>query len=311
MVGAPARPESRPAAPLRKRIGCILLGASAGVRQGAGIVRNPIKIFSLVAGLLAVLLLGFIDLLTNRELPFSIFYILPVTMAAWGHGRWAGILLAALSALLWFAADLSTAATATQLLIALLSMVLRFAFFSTATYVVTELRARLAAEEALARIDPLTQVANRRYFFELAEAEIRRSLRYGHPFTVAYLDLDNFKLVNDRFGHHTGDTILKLVATVIENNLRKFDSVARLGGDEFAILLPEAGQEAARPVMLRLQNLLVDAVQAKNCPVTFSIGVVTFVHQPDSVDEMLEQVDRLMYKVKHDGKNNTRFETIQ
>jgi diguanylate cyclase (GGDEF)-like protein len=190
-------------------------------------------------------------------------------------------------------------------------MVLRFGFFYIGTQLLADLNARLKSEEELARVDSLTRIPNRRYFYELADTEIRRSLRYQRPFTVAYIDLDNFKLVNDRYGHHVGDAILLDVANLIDTNLRKFDMVARLGGDEFAILLPETGMDSARQVILRLQNVLLNEMHSHDWPVTFSIGVVTFTQQPRSVDEMLQEVDRLMYAAKNTGKNSVKHDLFE
>ena len=108
----------------------------------------------------------------------------------------------------------------------------------------------------MARIDFLTGVLNSRAFYQIATAEIQRSGRYGHPLTLAYIDLDNFKTVNDEFGHSTGDELLKTVARTFSDNLRSSDYVARLGGDEFAILMTETSAQAALNVVARIQVLL-------------------------------------------------------
>ncbi|MBI1928984.1 GGDEF domain-containing protein [Candidatus Poribacteria bacterium] len=159
----------------------------------------------------------------------------------------------------------------------------------------------------MSRTDALTQVANRRLFYHLADMEISRARRNASPFTMAYLDLDNFKLMNDRFGHRIGDTLLCLVASTIQKNLRRSDTVARLGGDEFAILLPETGREAADEVLDRLRKLLLDLMSEKGWPVTLSVGAMTFIHPPDSVDEMIRSADDLMYSVKQSSKNMIQY----
>src|SRR6185312_6159583 len=105
----------------------------------------------------------------------------------------------------------------------------------------------------LARIDALTGVANGRTFYDLARVELCRFQRTGRPFTVAYLDLDNFKQVNDRLGHPAGDDLLRRVAQVLRDNTRVLDVPARLGGDEFALLLPETDAEDALPVLSKLR----------------------------------------------------------
>jgi diguanylate cyclase (GGDEF)-like protein len=184
-------------------------------------------------------------------------------------------------------------------------------FFLLVNYTVSSLKTSLERERDMARTDYLTRVANSRYFSEVASQEIKRAGRYQHPFTVAYLDIDDFKQVNDRWGHSTGDELLGLVAHTIRNNIRSTDAVARLGGDEFALLLPETGYDAAAVVVQKVYLSLLAAMGGKAWPVTFSIGVVTFRTPPDSVDGMLKVADAFMYSVKHSGKNRIKHREIE
>ena len=117
--------------------------------------------------------------------------------------------------------------------------VAHMAAFATIIALLSSLRRSHAAERRLARTDPLTGIANPRSFVEAANAELERQLRFQRPLTVAYLDLDNFKTVNDRFGHRTGDEVLSAVARALRESTRATDHLARLGGDEFAVLMPE------------------------------------------------------------------------
>jgi diguanylate cyclase (GGDEF)-like protein len=117
------------------------------------------------------------------------------------------------------------------------------------------------------------------------------------------MDIDNFKIINDRYGHQTGDVLLVWVAKTIRKNLRATDYVARVGGDEFALLLPETGAEAGQFVLYKLQRMLLDLMQKNNWPVTFSIGAATFVAEPESLDQMIQSADDLMYSAKRNGKN--------
>jgi len=154
-------------------------------------------------------------------------------------------------------------------------------------------------------------VANARLFFDLANMEINRAGRYKHPFTVAYMDIDGFKTINDRLGHGTGNTLLRVVAETIRDNTRASDVVARLGGDEFAILLPETGNEAARAVIQRVQEGLRGAADKNGWAVTFSIGLVTFDSPPSSVDEAMRQADRAMYSAKRSHKKVAEHEALR
>jgi diguanylate cyclase (GGDEF)-like protein len=135
------------------------------------------------------------------------------------------------------------------------------------------------------------------------QAEINRSRRYKHSLTLAYIDLDNFKQVNDRFGHSTGDLLLKLIVEIASQNIRNTDLFGRMGGDEFVLLLPETNYQAARIVLTRVQQDLLKTMTERSWPVGFSIGAITFINQPNSSEAMLERVDKLMYQVKNSGKN--------
>ena len=171
------------------------------------------------------------------------------------------------------------------------------------------LRAVIERQHELARTDPLTEVANGRAFYERADAEIVRARRYQHPFAVAYLDLDDFQLVNDRLGHVAGDAVLRSVARALTGVLRASDVVARLGGDEFAILLPETGSATARLAVEKLRQSLAGVVPAHGWRMTASIGVATFLVPPDSVDALLGVADRLMSSAKQGGKGAVAHET--
>jgi diguanylate cyclase (GGDEF)-like protein len=146
-------------------------------------------------------------------------------------------------------------------------------------------------------------LANRRAFYEMVQAERARSARYGRPITLGYLDVDNFKRVNDTFGHAVGDELLACVAQVLRTRLRTSDSVGRLGGDEFALLLPETSAQAGEVALQSLRAALVDTMKLRGWPVTFSIGAATFLENPPSTEQMIRTADELMYTVKKSGKN--------
>ena len=156
----------------------------------------------------------------------------------------------------------------------------------------------------LTRHDDLTGALNRRGFIEVLGDESKRSRRYFHPLTVVYVDVDDFKLVNDIDGHKTGNSVLREVARTMQSALREMDFVARLGGDEFALLLSETRAESVRMVLDKLQTALMNAVNAHNWRVTFSIGAVTFNDPLATAEEMIAKADELMYSVKLRGKNH-------
>lgn len=154
--------------------------------------------------------------------------------------------------------------------------------------------------------DALTGLKNRRAFFEASAAEVERSKRYGHPLTVIFLDLDNFKQLNDTKGHDTGDAALKAVAGALQGALRLHDLVARLGGDEFAVLLPETDYDASVEIGRKIYTVLKSALHDFS-PVTGSIGVIWFRDANLTFPAMMKAADELMYEAKEGGKDNIRF----
>jgi diguanylate cyclase (GGDEF)-like protein len=164
----------------------------------------------------------------------------------------------------------------------------------------------LEREKELARVDDLTGAINRRFFFEVLQKELDRSLRYQHPLTVVYIDLDNFKAINDRFGHSVGDKVLRVVVAQSQGHLRRSDVVARLGGDEFVILLPETDQLAAKIIVSKIHRVLSGEMRKNGWLLTFSIGALTCVNASITPDELIKRADDLMYSIKKDGKNAIR-----
>lgn len=175
------------------------------------------------------------------------------------------------------------------------------------TDLLIKLRKRLEYERYLAQTDFLTGIFNRRAFDHALSREIRRAGRYHRVFSIAYIDLDNFKSINDQLGHLAGDCLLKTVATIMGREIRTADIAARLGGDEFAILFPETDQRSAKVVMERLQQALLCSMAQQKWPVTFSIGVLTCEHAQASQEEIMSLADGLMYSVKTKSKNAVTY----
>jgi len=173
---------------------------------------------------------------------------------------------------------------------------------------VESLERELARVSQLVRTDPLTATLNRRGFEEAYAAEFARSMRTGDVLTVSMLDVDDFKLLNDRFGHQAGDTALKHLADVLRETLRPTDAIARYGGEEFAILLPGVSVSDAAAVMTRVQRELTRRIFMHNYEkilMTFSAGVAQ-VNLQAGLADALERADRAMYDAKHTGKNRVR-----
>ena len=170
----------------------------------------------------------------------------------------------------------------------------------------TELHEALDREKSLSNTDSLTGAGNRLQLTNALFYEIERSARHARVFTIAYLDLDNFKEVNDRYGHTQGDQVLQQIVKVAQGRLRKTDVIARIGGDEFAILLPETDVKTMPSLITELLHDMKQSMYDNGWPVTISCGVVTFRTPPATPEDALKAADKLMYEVKAAGKDASR-----
>ena len=165
----------------------------------------------------------------------------------------------------------------------------------------------LAELEYYSMHDPLTGLYNRRQFTNMLDYEIGRSERHNHEFSILLLDLDNFKDINDSYGHPTGDEALCGVAEVLREHVRKGDLASRIGGDEFAVILMETGRSGAATVAenigMALRNKVFTAPDGKRFHLTVSIGIVTYPHDAQNVTDLMAGVDLAMYRAKELGKN--------
>jgi diguanylate cyclase (GGDEF)-like protein len=272
-------------------------------------IGNLDKKVLIFCSIVLALLLGYLDYLNGFEFSFSLFYLLPVSITAWFANRNSALVVSVLSALSWFISNTLAGESYSHPVVGFWNTFVRLGFFTIVTLLLTDLKRSIEKERNLSRIDFLTGIKNSRSFYELASFELLRAKRYNHPTTIAYIDLDNFKQINDQFGHSTGDVLLRVVSKALQTHLRQTDIVARMGGDEFAVLLPETDEEAAQVAITKAHLSLLTTMKQNRWDITFSIGVITFPVLPSDIDidEALHQVDELMYSVKANGKNNIRF----
>jgi diguanylate cyclase (GGDEF)-like protein/PAS domain S-box-containing protein len=158
----------------------------------------------------------------------------------------------------------------------------------------------------LATTDGLTGVTNRRLFLELAQNELDRAIRYNHPLTIALMDIDHFKHVNDTYKHSSGDQVLLAFVKICQKNIRTIDVFARFGGDEFVLLLPETNQENACEVIERLRMALSAAsidLGGNPISVTTSWGITSLTNEHESLDTLLSRADRALYRAKETGRD--------
>jgi len=256
----------------------------------------------LSAAILLLAALGATDYMSAADLSFLVFYLLPVFLVTLRSGLWPGALMSVAGTAVWFLANANLFQGDSGDIIPIWNLAEVMCVFLFFTYILSALVEALRHERTMSRFDPLTGVANRRYFREMLDLEISRSRRYRRPFTLVYMDLDNFKSVNDHHGHATGDALLRAVADTIVLCTRDVDTPGRLGGDEFGLLLPETGSDDARTFLATLQARIASEMGRNGWPVTVTAGAVTFSDPILSAEEMIGLADRQMYAKKAEGK---------
>ncbi len=247
------------------------------------------------------------DYVTAADYSFTLFYLVPIALASWPLGRRAGTLISVLAVFGWLTADGLSTPHYESWLVPAWNAGARLGIFLVISLLLPALRTELEQQHALAQTDPATGLINRRGFFQRLEEELLRAQRYGQPFSVAFVDLDDFKRVNDRLGHLEGDRLLQLVARVLSECFRSTDTVARLGGDEFAVLMPETQADSAYQAAEKLLLACRESFREETTRLTLSAGVVTFESPPPSISHALRAADRMMYEAKDSGKNTARL----
>jgi diguanylate cyclase (GGDEF)-like protein len=252
----------------------------------------------------AMLLIGVGDYFaTNAFLEFSVFFLLPISFFTWFVSHRAGLVASLVAGGIILGVNLSSSISFKNTEIPYWNALVWTGFFCLMAFIIADLKSLHYRERELARSDTLTGAATRLAFYEFARDELNRTRRTNQPITLAYLDIDSFKEINDRHGHNFGDRVLHAVAQSIRTSIRRTDMVARMGGDEFSMLLPNTSREASTKLLEKVLNLLTVDMKQRGWPVTFSIGAVTFANAPESVERMIEHADQTMYSVKQTGKN--------
>ena len=278
-----------------------------------GLLRT-LAALGIVAGLA---LIGLLDYVTSPWLSFALLYVTPVLAAAWWLGRGPALLAGLTSGLAWFEAEawghrgeptrdlMWNSMSRLVMLVVMATMVVRIREDQRRLSAVNaRLGEMLSGSEKMARTDPLTALPNRRAFLERLGEELGRARRNQAPLCIAYLDVDNFKQLNDHRGHLEGDEFLRLLAGAIKDTVRETDVAARLGGDEFAVLFIDAKRIATE----QLSRRLLARVQAlgdryPGLDLGASVGMAWFDAPPDSAEQILKTADSAMYEAKLAGKH--------
>lgn len=257
----------------------------------------------LVLGLTFIAALTAFKLRLGSSIMMIDFFIIPVVGVGWfastpRYGYLIAVVAAADSAVLAVYAETQASAQT-----ALLTGLARFALYLLILALLGMMRKERAGHQYAATTDRKTGAVNAHTFHARAQIEVSRAQRDQSELSLAYLDLDDFKAINDELGHVEGDRVLLEVSHVMRTEVRASDTVGRLGGDEFAILMPETGAGAARTVIERLGSELRRVRTRDGRPASCSIGLVTFDRPPASLGELIDAGDDLMYRAKQGGKD--------
>lgn len=273
------------------------------------------RIILTIAALLFIAGLGWVDYVTGPDIGFSLFYLIPIAICGWYVGKTAGFAVAFAAALTWFIADL--AFHVEHWGIFLWNAFTRLVIYATQAWTMATLRLdrealkrRVHHEATLARTDVGTSLPNVRSFTETADLNLEVARRNGWPVCLLYIDLDDFKQINDRFGHDRGDEVLRSVGDAISSSIRGDDVPARIGGDEFVVLLMNSDRIGSELVARRIHERIANSGPA-HIDVTATIGAAFFSHAPEHASELLAIADRTMYTAKQEGKRRVLMQEIE
>ncbi len=253
---------------------------------------------SLFLGLGLMILVGWIDHLTGSGIRLTLFYLPAILLMSWFAPLGGALLVIVFSVLLWYFLDQIGNPPGRDTLLAGWNMLMKIGYAVALAIIFSRLKRWLTSERSQARTDPLTGLTNRRGFREIAEVLLAQTRRSAKPVSVLYLDVNDFKAINDRWGHAAGDEVLRAVGRTLRSQTRRGDLAVRLGGDEFVLLMFGADRHAAARVQSRLVEALAHRTRRLGWPTRCSMGLVTFQPPEISLDEMITTADRLMYESK-------------
>ena len=257
-----------------------------------------------------LILAGIVDYMSGVEIRAYPLYFLPVCLAAWCFTVvGSGVVVLAATAI-WAASNIASGLQYSQSYILTVNTFAQFITFAVVATLLNYSRVLLDREKLLSNTDRTTGLLNSRGFYPLVAFAIASCKRRGVPLAFAYIDLDNFKCVNDKYGHQRGDVLLDDVAVLLRKTLRESDVVGRLGGDEFAVCLPDTEHAQAAHILERLRFAISEVFPSTECKVSASIGAVCWGIPPDDIEAMVSEADNAMYRVKAAGKNRVEIHSI-
>ncbi|QGX38897.1 GGDEF domain-containing protein [Permianibacter aggregans] len=250
-----------------------------------------------------LLVVALTDTLTGFEYTFSLFYLLPIILSALLGRPILAYGTAIIAAGAWTASELLSGKIYAHHLVLLWNVLVREGFLLAFTFLLVWLVKSLRMLRVLSNFDSLTNLPNRRYFIEQADAMLALINRQHGVGCLAYIDLDNFKQINDSLGHQAGDEVLKLAAIAIRCSIRPYDIAGRLGGDEFAIFMAHVDPSVSDAALGKVRQVFERQMCAMQLPVQMSIGI-DYIDNPDrKLAELLAAADARMYATKRAHKD--------
>ncbi len=272
--------------------------------------KMPRAILVLIA-CVPIAIIGVSDYSTNFDFSISFFYLAPIIFATWYIDLTAGITLSVMSTIIWLATSaIALPSQGISMWVLVLESAIRLGLFLVGAILIAQLHRSLNRERGLARTDYLTGILNSRAFREQANIELARAKRSQRPFTIIYFELDNFKEINERFGHAQGDKVLQFIGRELSRFLRVTDIIGRMGGEEFVVLFSETDQQNAYSVVARLYSFLTAEIRKKKWPITISMGVLTCIQTTIELDKVLHEVDKMMYESKKSEENRITYRVM-
>ncbi len=273
------------------------------------LARSPPQIAALA--LLWLLAIAALDAWVAHAVSLSILFLLPVSLASWYAQARLGYLMCLLAAIAWLCVDLIAGPQPARAWVSFWNSGVRLGFLLVVAHLLARLREALDTQRSLARHDALTGLFNARALAQHYESAARLAQRGGGSVTVGFLDIDDFKLVNDTLGHRTGDRVLVAVGATLDGRMRATDAIGRVGGDEFVLVLPQTDLAGAQTFFPKIRAELLALAARHRWPIGFSIGVAVFESPLPSADDALARADATDVQRQEVGQELDRLRAVR
>lgn len=253
-------------------------------------------------GVLLVAAIGVVDFETGPDFRIFPLYFIPISLGAWAARRTGATFFALVASATWAVSNWSWHASDVHFVANVVTQLLAFGAVAAMT---ASMRRNYDVAVQTSMLDALTGLANTRGFYDRAGQLLDLAARKSEPLALIYLDLDDFKRVNDERGHAEGDEVLEELAKAMRGCLRKTDLAARLGGDEFALVLVDGDRDATERAVARLREGFAAAAERRGWPVKLSVGALVLdpVEAEARLVDLMREADALMYAAKGEGKD--------